>query len=205
MKGADAGDWLQFIGALVAALIAVGLWLAERHRQETDAKRTTAREKRDFRAVVRYAVEDLAKQIHYVSISFLSYIGDYENFQNINPKVSPPAEAEFLGLVRSRVGEMSLEIPKILEFSLEHAKFLAPSENSGLAEVLSASRSLNSRLWELASTASMSAVGEQLYMVAEGANLLYGDVEILRAALEDSRGGAGSALIESDKRADGPT
>lgn len=202
MQGADAGDWLQFLGGLLAALIAVGLWLLERRRQRRDAEREFISQKRDFRGVVRYAVDDLAKQINYVFVSFSSYISDYENFQNIEPKVQPPAEAEFLEMVRSRVGEMSLEIPKILEFSLEHARFLAPSENSELAEVLSASRALNFQLWEAASTGGVSAVGQRLYVVAEAANLLYHDVEILRAALEDSRGGAGRTLTESSKRAD---
>ena len=204
-SGADAGDWLQFFGALLAALIAVGLWLLERHRQKSDAKQSQVTQRRDFRAVVRYAVDDLAKQVNYVSASFSSFIGDYENFQSIYPKVSPPAESEFFDLVKSRVGEMSLDVPRILEFSLEHARFLAPSENSEVAEVLSASRTLNSRLWEVASTASMSAMGQKLYVVADAANLLYRDVEILRAALEDSRGGAGRALTESNQRVDEAT
>lgn len=201
-SGADLGDWLQFAGALLAALIAVALWLMERHRQKEDADRTHAAQRRDFRAVVRYAVDDLAKQINYISGSFSSYIGDYENFQNIDPKTLPPLEAAFMSMIKSRAGEMSLEIPRILEFSLEHARFLAPSENSELAEVLSASRGLNSRLWEVVSTDSMPKAGQELYVVADAANLLYRDVEILRAALEDSRGGAGRALSESPKRPD---
>lgn len=201
-SGADAGDWLQFFGALLAALIAVVLWLFERRKQKSDAEHAQASQRRDFRAVVRYAVDDLAKQVNYISASFSSFIGDYENFQSIDPKVSPPAETEFLDLVKSRVGEMSLEVPKILEFSLEHARFLAPSENSEVAEVLSASRALNSRLWDVVSTVSMSGMGQRLYVVADAANLLYRDVEILRAALEDSRGGAGRALFEGNQRFD---
>ena len=204
-SGADAGDWLQFLGALLAALIAVGLWWAERHRQKADAELSQATQKRDFRAVVRYAVEDLAKQINYISASFSSFVGDYENFQNIAPRARPPVEGEFLDLVKSRSGEMSVDVPKILEFSLEHARFLSPSENSEVAGVLSAVRTLNSRLWEMVSTDGMSSMGKGLYVVADAANLLYRDVEILRAALEDGRGGVGRALVESNKRADEAT
>ena len=154
LDGADAGDWLQFFGALLAALIAVALWYLERRRTDRAETRLIASQKRDFRDVIKYAINDLAKQVNYVSNSFSSYIGDYENFQNIEPKVAAPAEADFNKIVRSRVEEMSLEIPKILEFSLEHARFLSPSENASLADVLSASRTLNARLWDVVSTAS---------------------------------------------------
>ena len=85
---------------------------------------------------------------------------------------------------------MTLHIPNVLQLSLAHARFLSDVESAKIADILADARSVNVRLADLKPPIDgVPDLGEALHVVANSANLLYSDVDSLRAAMESGRGG----------------
>lgn len=192
---ASWGDALQFLGGLLGALVAVGLWLAERVREHSREKRDAKESRGDFRAVVIYATDDLLKQMNYADLSLRQFVADYENIRNIVPAAAATVQEAFLSRVKSKATEMSITIPVILAFSTDHARYLRPSENGQLAEIATSTRALNEQLWDLSTSPSVQSIGDRLDVVASEANLLYAKAEQFRASLEE-RGVVAGRRIE---------
>lgn len=188
MADPKSGDWLQFLGALIAAGTGVALWFAERLRLSAIARRQERHRAAEFKAVVSLALADLANQIHpIITLGDISS-SNFEDATAFDPASSGNKEqdisAEFLHELRYAASKMQILPVPILELSKAHARYLNLRQSSEVAAVFSGARKVARLLDSVAfSTDSMDEAVDALNVVVQASARLLERIDSLKTQL----------------------
>jgi hypothetical protein len=185
MSYPKVGDWLQFLGAVLATSTGVALWFAERRRLASLDEDRERRRRAEFKATILLALDDLASQIHAVVITADTALGNLAELhsgqvsdeQSITGAFSDALEQEaFRSTSKLRI----LPSP-VLELSHWHVRYLNQSESSASIAALSGARKLDHLLLERSlSTNGVEEAIDTLHVVADAARAVLQRVDSLK-------------------------
>lgn len=187
---ANQGEWLEFLGALLGALVAIGLWLAEATRRYYKEKSDIATQTTAFRTAVSYALSELNAQLNQLIVAQLTLRGNADRLSGASGSPRTVGEDELNRFVAEKRLMSAIQIAPILSISIEHARFLHADENRQLASIVASARAISTGIAHApASTGSAFEAVDTLDVVFDVVESTSRLIDSLTASLQGPRDG----------------